>query len=824
MSIQHFLVTRSQSATGCGRVLLTTRAMALAASTALVVVLAVSQTNAQIVVDSPQTTTVTVIGNQTLTITENGSITTAGGDDAVVIDGNGNFVTSFGPISADGTGFLVDGGTGNEIFNAGNVATLAGTSPGFDIEGDQNTVTNSGSISTQGGSSDAIEIDGNNNLVFNSGRILTLGGSALAFEIDGNGNTVTNSGDISTQSGSSDAFDIAGDDNIVSNSGNISTSGGSAPGFDVDGTGNTITNSGSVSTQGSSADGFEIRGSKNTVTNFGNVTALGSSASGFDVGGNDHILTNSGDVTSGSGAFEIDGDRNRVSNSGSVSTQDGSAAAFEIDGDDNVLTNTGSVATQGNSSDGFAIDGNGNTVSNTAAVATIGSSSRGLDINGDDNIITNSGSFVSTNSDAIRFGGGSDDNTLNLLAPSFIGGAIDLTNGTNTTLNIVTGPSQSIFWTLETDSPTDLAGNAPSFSGTVPTFYNAVDQTVATFDPTLLSTEAAALGDLTNLLSQVGLGAIDGFGLGLGSDPSTGFAPLGFMPLDSDDAHVTERLGRAWVTALGGRMDYDGSRSTLDSTVTQAGFALGYTWQRAPDLILNAMAGYAARSGEADATWSPSFDHDTDTFFAGLHGEHALGLTQFGQSAVQFGLTAGYAHTDHNRFVNDNLAPLGQSWVSADYGGLFLSPELGLSSDIAMAVGTVLTPNAGLRYAAQWLDGYTETGAVSAAANATVEDRFVGVLETRIGLDVTRDFAFGTLTGRIGYLGRWSTGDGEANITLNGLTQTVASDAQNLNAVTLGATLRGDLGETAFLELDANYLHGDTAQGFDGRITVGMAF
>lgn len=245
----------------------------------------------------------------------------------------------------------------------------------------------------------------------------------------------------------------------------------------------------------------------------------------------------------------------------------------------------------------------------------------------------------------------------------------------------------------ETDGTTDLAGGAPNLSGSVPTFYNAVDQTVATFDPTLLSTEAAALGDLTNLLSQVGLGAIDGFGLGLGSDPSTGFAPLGFMPLDSDDAHVTERLGRAWVTALGGQMDHDGSRSTLDSTVTQAGFARGYTWQQAPDLILNAMAGYAAGSSKADATWSPSFDHDTDTFFAGLHGKRALGFGQLGEGAVQFGVTAGYAHIDHN-----------------------------------------------------------------------------------------------------------------------------------LNAVTLGATLRGDLGETAFLELDANYLHGDTAQGFDGRLTVGMAF
>ncbi|MGJ8670981.1 MAG: autotransporter outer membrane beta-barrel domain-containing protein, partial [Oceanococcus sp.] len=215
--------------------------------------------------------------------------------------------------------------------------------------------------------------------------------------------------------------------------------------------------------------------------------------------------------------------------------------------------------------------------------------------------------------------------------------------------------------------------------------------------------------------------------------------------------------------------------------------------------------------------------HDTHTLFAGLHGEH-----QLNRAAVQFGLTAGHSWIDHNRFVNDNLASLGESWVSADYGGFFVSPELALSTDILLENGMTLTPNAGLRYAAQWLGGYAETGAVSPAANATVADRFVGTVEARAGLDITRSFEIrgrtGTLTGGIGYLGRWGGGDDDASITLNGVTQSVASGHQDLNAVMVSATLLSDIGETGFLELDANYLVGDTAQGFDGRLTMGMAF
>ncbi|MGJ8670977.1 MAG: hypothetical protein ACSHXK_15940 [Oceanococcus sp.] len=44
------------------------------------------------------------------------------------------------------------------------------------------------------------------------------------------------------------------------------------------------------------------------------------------------------------------------------------------------------------------------------------------------------------------------------------------------------------------------------------------------------------------------------------------------------------------------------------------------------------------------------------------------------------------------------------------------------------------------------------------------------------------------------------------------------------DAAYIGAKFLTVMNETAFFEIDANYLHGDTAHGFDGWLTVGMTF
>jgi len=619
--------------------------------------------------------------------------------------------------------------------------------------------------------------------------------------LDGNDQiTVTESGSITTSGVGEEGISANGPDNIIQVDGTVRVEGtGGANGIDSKGDGAQITINGSVASLHSQA--VQIEGANTTVVNNGSVIANGSQGFDFYSSATDSTLINTGRIMTTDDGYQAVSfsDVGTVINSGTIMASSDLGEAVQMLGG-GILENTGTI---------LATGPNGEAVLVRNGV-----------------IVTNSGRLISHRGPAIELLNSSDANdTFNLLAPGFIGGNIDFGSrdevGTETAINIMTGQSHSIFWTLEGDA-TDWTGGAPDISGSVPWFYNAATQTVATFDPTLLASETAALGALTSMLSHVGLSALEGFEPGPG--PDTGFSALGYMPVADVEADTaTHRVGRAWATALGGQMDHEGGGTTLDSTIGHIGIAAGYTWQQAPDLIVNAMAGYVAGNNKADANWAPSFDHDTHTLFAGLHGEH-----QLNRAAVQFGLTAGHSWVDHNRFVNDNLAPLGESWVSADYGGFFVSPELALSTDILLQNGMTLTPNAGLRYAAQWLGGYSETGAVSPAANAIVEDRFVGTAEARAGLDITRSFAVrgrtGTLTGGIGYLGRWGGGDDDANITLNGVTQSVASRHQDLNALTVSATLRSDIGETGILELDANYLVGDTAQGFDGRLTVGMAF
>jgi hypothetical protein len=724
------------------------------------------------------------------------------------------------------------------------LALAPATAQDFIIDGTFGVLTPGGATNGDFGDNE-LDGDGNSVLVTEGSSIdVTATPLANAIQVRGDNVAVEVRGTLATRATTpgtpapdSNGIYVVGDGVTVllTETGLITTDGHiSAYGQFIDGDFGTVTNNGTIMTSGDDGDAQRISGLGGTIINTGLIWTEGLVADGQRVNGDGASVTNSGSIrtlgSSSHGQFVFLGDFGTITNTGTISTAGDNAFAQYIDGANGTMINRGTLTTGGDSAGGMVSASLGGTIINSGSILTTGTNADGIVAGAGDNVLTNTGRVVSLNDAAIRvFGGG---NEVNLQAPGFLGGDIIFEDNLNNTVVVTTGPSQSNFWTIEGD-PAFFSGGAPSFLGPVPVFYDPVAQTVATFDPTLLASEMAALGDLTGLLSGVGLGAIDGFGAGFGMGFGQGFNPLGFMPVDQTSADtVSHRVGRVWATALGGQMDRDGGAATLDSTADFYGFAAGYTWQQAPDLVLNAMAGYLAGTSEADAVWAPSFDHGTHTLFVGLHGEQDHGWGRFGEGTVRFGLTAGYVAVDHNRFVNDNLAPLGESWVSADYGGFFLSPEIGLATDIALSDGTVLVPHAGLRYAAQWLGGYTETGAFSPAANATVEDRFIGTLEAEIGLDATRSFAFdsamgpliGSVTGRIGYLGRWSIGDDGASITLNGLTQTVASGTQDLHAATIGATLRTQITETAFLELDASYLHGDTANGLSGRISFGASF
>jgi hypothetical protein len=418
-------------------------------------------------------------------------------------------------------------------------------------------------------------------------------------------------------------------------------------------------------------------------------------------------------------------------------------------------------------------------------------------------VVTNSGLVVSAEDDAIRFVGG--NNTLNLLAPSFIGGRINFGDGA--TVNITTGASHSVLWDFSTGS---LAGDAPNVDGAVAGFFNADTKQFATLDPTGFAASFDSLGDMTSLLSNVGRQGLSGrFSSRYGS-------AYGMKDKDAGGDPPIAYGKSLWVTPFGGRTKHGGDDATLDRDITQAGLALGYRWQHQPDLSLGVMAGYVSDEAEAESRFAKSHESEADSFFAGFSGRK-----QWGNLFLDFALMGGVMSHDQDRFVNDNLAPLGVSFANASFDSRFISPEAGLSMNFDMGHGLTITPGARLRYAAQWLDGYTESGS---NANATVDDRMLGLIEGSAEIAATQQFDFGSVTARLGILSRTSTGDDDVTITLIGVDNTVAfgTDDDVAAYVGLGASIHAS--DNLKLELDGQAVFGDDIIGIQGLARLTHSF
>src|SRR5690606_32202073 len=116
--------------------------------------------------------------------------------------------------------------------------------------------------------------------------------------------------------------------------------------------------------------------------------------------------------------------------------------------------------------------------------------------------------------------------------------------------------------------------------------------------------------------------------------------------------------------------------------------------------------------GEADVDHD-SQEIDTETVFAGLYASHHAGAVR-----IDAAVTVGLADYDSERLVANNQVPGGLETARADYDGVFVSPELTVSTAMAMGATTV-RPSLRVRYAGLWLDGYDESGSV---ANLSVDD------------------------------------------------------------------------------------------------------
>jgi hypothetical protein len=253
---------------------------------------------------------------------------------------------------------------------------------------------------------------------------------------------------------------------------------------------------------------------------------------------------------------------------------------------------------------------------------------------------------------------------------------------------------------------------------------------------------------------------------------------------------------------------YAGSEATLARNYIYSGAAMGYDFTRSKTLILGVLGGYGQTSLTTNGTAMQSYNSSSDDGFLGLYGQK-----RWNNAWLDFALYGGVQVFNQQRYINDNLAYLGNASAQASFSGSWLAPEAGVTIKAAEVSGWSLLPTARLRYAQQWMNGYTETGGSGANAsvsgrNVTLGQSFVGVgtrksVKTRVGKNTKM-----VLEGQIGYLYRGAVGDVSADVAMIGQSLSLPTEISSRNAVAASAGVTIDLSNSVALKI-----RGDAAAG-----------
>ena len=573
----------------------------------------------------------------------------------------------------------------------------------------------------------------------------------------------------------------AGDTLIITETGSIFVQGTNTQAASGSSGNRTVINYGYIRHLGDNSRAVFFRGGRNTIINYGlvyndKINPSDSTAPSFDAWGGRNTLINYGTMRSHARAMTARGGRNTLINYGFIETWGGWGHGFDGEDGNNVLINHGTLRMTGLYADGINAWGNGNTV-------------------------TNSGKVLSRRELSIEFGGGGD-NTLNLLAPSYLEGNVELHEGT--TVNMYTGPSHSVLW----DFTGTMDDGMPVMFGPVEGFYNPDTQQYATFDPTLLVGKMNQLGHMQSLLSSVGRK-----GLARGERPTvqianaSGAAPshAGFLPQGA----------RIWATAFGGTYEHDRTAGTFEHAIDLKGFALGYSGKVTDDESFSVMAGYLTGNHKAASKYAPSYRLDSTGAFAGINGRlHFAGID------FDAGLVGGRLSYSSDRFVNDSDAVDGASWATASYDGWFVSPEIGVSASFAWNDIITVRPGLRLAYTHHGIDRYTEDGG---RANATVDDQALSLLSGTAELTVEkRILGTATIHATGGYTMRRTLDD--ASVELVGVAGDIdISDADN-EAYFVGGGVTVDLLDAMRLAIEATMIDGKDYSGIEGAARVSVSF
>ena len=779
---------------------------------------------ADITIDDAQTgtnggQTLTPTGGDTITVTKDGSIKTKGGKfrapRRAISATNRNTIRNAGEINTEGPAadgiFAVDNNTITNEAGA-SISTEGGGADGIAANND-NTITNSGNISTKGGLGTYGIRASNRNKITNSGSgiINTIGDNDHGIGADDDNDTITNSGEINTAGGDANGI-FADENNIIINSGRINTKGKGAEGiFAVDN--NTITNEAGASIRTIGEDAAGIRTSpfstRDKITNHGRIKTSGGGAAGIDVSkrstvtNTDSTVTNTSLITTDganapgirmsnktkithSGRIQVSGpgsagilalNGNTLKLSGSITSAQGSALVL---GDNNTINHSGNDTLRATGQNTPAVRlGDGNTLTNTGRIEATGRgpSAHGI-TGGSNNIINNSGTIAARGGRAICLTG--RNNTINLLPGSVLIGG--LCAGAKVFMTVDTAPAYSILW--------DRILARPKRGSGTPFFYNARTRQLATYDTRALAVSAGALGDASGSVS----------GLMARPDLESASRRRGLIPSVTGSA--------LWLHAAGNRAQYQG-RGGLNPEFGHLALAAGY------DLRLNAtqfglLAGYGR--GELRLVGEQRFKPGPSLFRGPLAAFYIR--RDFAPFSVQLGLSGGALKHESSRLVNDNLAPDGLARAEARTQSWWLAPEarVGLRLD---AGSVEFEPAFKVRYARQSIRGFTETGI---RAPATVGQRKVALLETRLELKVRREVGLGRIAWKAGWQYRNDLNSSQAEVRLLGESQRVRLESGLGSNFYLGAEAEFELTPGLFL-----HLSGEAVSNARGWLPGGMA-
>ncbi len=767
----------------------------------------------EVVVGSGQTSgQIPLDDGETLIVEPGGTVRDDAGGPAVVEDALGATFTIIN------RGTIVS--TDEDAINASD-STLDLTNSGLISGGDDGihaenltSLVNSGTIS---GDALGIDIADSVTSFINSGTI--SGGSGRGIFVGGAPASLVNSGMIS---GGGDGIHVEGGDstNIV-NSGTIS-GGGHGISFAY-GSVTSLVNSGTIS--GGGKDGISVN--TGSVTSLVNSGTISGGDRGVFVRGEVSSLVNSGTVRGASYGIFAYAPVGSFVNSGRISG--GSEDGFAVNGSVTSLVNSGKIRGGTEETDDAGIDIDFGSIVNTGSGLIEGLTGVQIDrSSAGDASVTNAGRIRSRSGPsgaAIDYQGAGTD-SLTVLGRSTIEGVINW-DGLGDTFATGPGRSSALTFTDNTsdagDPPTEFAidtGGLPfAVERTAAGAAGTATTKVVVIDPSSFGVSDTILADITGGISGVltnqGDAARDVNGAGVAVASANGtsmtIAPAGGVG----------PVLRAWAEVFGGWRGEESDGSQLGSDHVFGGAVAGIETDTAMDGMRAGI--FIGGSGSKVDVEFGSQDTEIGSVFGGVYAAH-----QAGDVAIDAALTVGLSNYDQRRFMNDNTVAGGVDTARADYYGFFVSPEVTVSSSLAVTEEIAVRPSLTLRYAGLFLDGYTEKGS---NANLTVENRDVHVISARgqvaVPVHMNTD-AYGTLTTeiRVGADGRATVSEDNVRATLLGqnLNFTAGGDDEVLTgfagaafayAMTTGTRLYGNI--------EAGY-GTDEAAHVTGRAGVKMPF